>query len=73
LRIEGSGKLRRIAAIIDVGDLSRREGDHLMAGVVPEDDVEVVEVAAGGTEDDDAGTTGAARAGHGASAAGTPT
>jgi len=48
-------QLRRIAAALDVRDLGGGEGHHLGAGVVAEDRVEVVEVAARGSHDDDPG------------------
>ena len=54
LRIKAARELGRIAAPVDVGDLRRGEGDHLVARVVAEHDVEVVEVTTGRTEDDDA-------------------
>ena len=54
LRVQRAGELGRVGAAVDVGDLRRRERDHLDAGVVPVHQVEVVEVAARGAEDDDA-------------------
>ncbi len=42
-----------VRSVIDVGDLGRGERDDVGLGVVPVDDVEVVEVAAGGSHDQD--------------------
>ena len=36
IRIEASGKLRRIAAPRNIGDLSGRECDHLVVGIIAE-------------------------------------
>ncbi len=58
LGIKHAGELRRIAAAADAGNLRSGERDHLPRRVVAVDDVEVVEVAAGGAEDDDAPTRG---------------
>ncbi len=53
LGVERAGQLRRVAPILDAGDLRRRDGDDLHRGVVAIDDVEVVEVAPGGPHDHD--------------------
>ncbi len=52
VRVEGPGELRRVAPVIDPGDLGGRERDDLDRWVVAIDDVEVVEVAPGGAHDD---------------------
>jgi len=49
-----SGELRRVLPARDVGDLSSGESDHLVRGVVAVQDVEVVKVPPGGTENNDA-------------------
>src|SRR3972149_1679127 len=54
LRVEGPREGRGVPPALDARDLSRGEGDDLVLLVVPEVDVEVVEVAARGAEDDDA-------------------
>src|SRR3989304_4760643 len=59
--VERPGELRRVGAAGDVGDLRRREADDLVGGRVAEDDVEVVEIAAGGAQDEDAPSRGCAR------------
>ena len=43
----------RVAAVVDPGNLRRCEGDHLSVRIVPHDHVEVVEVAAARSHDDD--------------------
>ncbi len=53
VRIALPGEDRRIRAVVDVGDLRRGERDDLGLGIVSVDDVEVVEVAAGGSHDQD--------------------
>ena len=45
-------QLRRVDAPLDVRDLRRREGDHLVLLAAPVDEVEVVEVAAGRARDE---------------------
>ena len=55
--VELAGELGRVDAFVDVGDLCRSEGDHLIAGVVAKERVEVVEVPPGGAHDDDLGAT----------------
>ena len=50
-RIPVPGELVRIDAAVDVRDLGGREGDDLVLRGVAEEDVEVVEVAAGGADD----------------------
>ena len=52
--VHRSGKLGRVAASRDAGDLGRGERHDLRPGIVPVDDVEVVEVAPGGAHDHDA-------------------
>src|SRR3972149_5712915 len=54
LRVEGPREGRGVPPALDARDLSRGEGDDLVLLVVPEVDVEVVEVAARGAEDDHA-------------------
>ena len=54
VRIARAGQAGGIAAAGDARDLRRREGDDLAGGIVAIDDVEVVEVAAGRAQDDDA-------------------
>ena len=49
-RIPVPGELVRVDAPLDVRDLGGREGDDLVLGGVAEEDVEVVEVAAGGAD-----------------------
>ena len=44
-RVERAGQLRRIEPPLDVGYLGGGESHHLKAGVIAEDDVEVVEIA----------------------------
>ena len=53
--VERARQLRRVAAAVDVRDLGRGEGHDPARGVLAEDGVEVVEVAAGGSHDDDPG------------------
>ncbi len=53
VRVQRSGQLRRIAAIVDVGDLRRGERHDAVRGVVAIHRVEVVEVPTGGPQDDD--------------------
>ncbi len=53
LRVARARQCGRVDAAVDVGDLGRRERDHLHVVAPPVDDVEVVEVAAGRTGDDD--------------------
>ena len=53
LRIARPGQRGRIDALVDAGDLGRREGDDVGVRVVAEGDVEVVEVASSGSHDDD--------------------
>ena len=50
-RVELARKLGGIAPAVDVGDLRRGEGDDLVVLVVPEYQVEVVEIAPGGAHD----------------------
>ncbi len=51
VRVLRPGQLRRIATFVDARDLRRREGHHLDRRIASEHDVEVVEIAAGGTHD----------------------
>src|SRR3989304_1906255 len=51
LGIELAGQLARVDPPLDVGDLSGREGDHLVILIVAEVHVEVVEVATCGPHD----------------------
>ena len=53
VRVARARQRSRVDAAFDVRDLRRREGDHLHVVASPVDDVEVVEVAAGRTGDDD--------------------
>jgi hypothetical protein len=53
LRVTRAGQRRGVAAPRDVRDLGGGEGHHLHSGVVPEGDVEVVEVAPGRAQDQD--------------------
>ena len=53
VRVAGAGQRSGVDASLDVRDLRRREGDHLDLVAPPVHDVEVVEVAAGCTGDDD--------------------
>jgi hypothetical protein len=53
-RVKPPGKGRRIAATIDIGNLSCRESDHFNGRIVAVDDIEIVEVPSGGSHDDDA-------------------
>src|SRR5208282_4126487 len=48
--IEMSGKFRRITASGDVGNLSGGEGDYVIIRIVAKPNVEIVEVSAGGTK-----------------------
>ena len=45
------GERWRVGAVVDAGNLGRREGDHLGLGLVAVDDVEVVEVPPSGPHD----------------------
>ena len=54
LGVARSGQLRRVAAPGDAGDLRCGEGHHLERRIVAVDEVEVVEIAPGGAEDQDA-------------------
>jgi hypothetical protein len=51
--VPGAGERRRIPTVVDPRDLRRGERDDLGLRIVPEDDVEVVEVASAGAHDDD--------------------
>jgi hypothetical protein len=53
-RVKPPGKGRRIAAAIDIGNLSCRESDDFNGRIVAVDDIEIVEVPSGGPHDDDA-------------------
>ena len=53
VRVLRPGERGRVAAVVDAGDLSRREGDDLGARLLAEDRVEVMEVAASRSHDDD--------------------
>ena len=44
---------RRIAAILNVGNLRRSEGDNFIGRVLAEVDVEIVKIAPGSAHDDD--------------------
>ncbi len=52
--ISGPCQRGRINAACDPRYLRRREGDDLAIGAIPEDDVEIVKVAAGRAHNDDA-------------------
>ena len=52
VRVVRPAQRRWIRALIDVGDLGGGDGDDLDVRVVAEDDVEVVEIASTGTEDE---------------------
>ncbi|GBD10008.1 hypothetical protein HRbin22_02271 [Candidatus Thermoflexus japonica] len=52
VRVKGAGQLGGIQTPFDVRDLSGREGHDLIVRVVPEEDVEVVEVAPRGAHED---------------------
>lgn len=52
--VVGPRKLRRVGTSRNRRDLGGREGHDLNTRIVPEEDVEVVEVATGGSQDDDA-------------------
>src|SRR5206468_6250855 len=52
-RIPGAGELGRVDASLDIGDLRGGERDDAHVVPIPECDVEVVEVAAGGAGDQD--------------------
>lgn len=54
IAVERTGQHWRVTAVADAWNLRPREGDHLGAGIVAVDDVEVVEVAAGRANDDNA-------------------
>jgi hypothetical protein len=56
--VERAGKGVRIASTGNSGDLRRRKGDHLYAPIVTEYNVEIVKIAPGGTDNDDATTPG---------------
>ena len=58
VRVESAGEERRVAALIDVRHLRRREGDDIVLLVVAEVRVEVVEVAPRGPHDYHPGATG---------------
>src|SRR6185295_1653992 len=54
LRVAAAGQRRRVAAIVDSGDLRRRgEGHDLVFGAAFEEHVEVVKIAPSGAHDDD--------------------
>src|SRR5690606_3770157 len=55
----------RVDASFDVGDLRRGKGDDMIGPILPESDVEVVKIAAGGPHDDDAAGRGLAGVGVG--------
>ena len=55
--VQRARKLDRIAPAVDVRDLRRGERDHVVLGPVPVDEVEVVEVAARGTRDQDSSSS----------------
>src|SRR5262245_40724861 len=57
LGISRAGQLGGVEPPLDVGDLGRGEGDHLIGGVVAEEDVEVVEIASRRPHDDDLART----------------
>src|SRR5208283_35658 len=52
LRIKRSGERWRIAAASNIGDLRGGEGHHAEVRIVAEDDIEIVEVSASGTENE---------------------
>jgi hypothetical protein len=52
--VELPGQLRRVDAALDVRDLRRGERDHLELVTAAVDEVEVVEVAPGGSRDEHA-------------------
>ena len=52
--IERPGQLGRVAASGDVGDLGGGKSHHLVLGIVTEQGVEIVKIAAGCAEDDNA-------------------
>ena len=51
LGVARAGERGGVAARIDAGNLRGGESDHLAIGVVPERQVEIVEIAAGRAED----------------------
>jgi len=53
-RVEPSGERRGIVSAGDAGNLRRGEGDDAYSRIIAVDDIEVVEVAACGAEDEDA-------------------
>ena len=53
LRVERAGQLSRVAPILDVGNLRRREGNDFIGGIIAEEDVEVVEITPRRAENDD--------------------
>ena len=53
LRIEYAGKIRRIPAVSDIGNLRSREGHNAHGGVISEYAIEVVKIAPCGAHDDD--------------------
>ena len=53
VRVQRAGERGRIDAVVDAGDLRRREGDDVGVRIVAEGDVEVVKVASAGSHDDD--------------------
>jgi hypothetical protein len=53
--IERPRQFSGVAATVDVRDLSRGERDDVVLGVVPVDEVEVVEIPTGGPRDQDSG------------------
>jgi hypothetical protein len=61
LRIEPPRERRRIAPIVDTGDLGGGEGDDLDCRVVTIDGIEVMEVSSRGSQYDDASAPRAAR------------
>ena len=52
--IEFAGQRRRITPPGDAGDLRGGEGDHPHRGIIAIDHIEIVEIAPGGAEDQDA-------------------
>jgi hypothetical protein len=56
--VERAGKGGRVASTGNPGDLRRRKGDHLHARIVTEYNIEIMKIAPGGTDNDDATARG---------------
>ena len=52
VRIERPGQLTRVTAVGNIGDLGGGESNDVKFSIVAKNNVEIVEVAPGGTQDD---------------------